>query len=92
MRELIFLTDSGTLVPGSLYLYTKPTFDLFFELWNVNGNGVEQNLDVLSDDWLLLKTWKISDEYDPSVRILQKSSWKLYQKPQSQHVSTYEVT
>lgn len=39
-----------------------PSFDLFYELWNVNGNGVEQNLDVLSENGQLLKTWKISDK------------------------------
>ena len=55
-----------------------PSFDLFYELWNVNGNGVEQNLDVLSEN-------------GPSVRIFQETSWRFYQKPQLQHVSTCEV-
>ena len=64
---------------------------LFYELWNVNGNGVEQNLDVLSENGQLLKTWKISDKNDPSVRIFQETSWRFYQKPQLQHVSTCEV-
>ncbi|EFR57261.1 MULTISPECIES: hypothetical protein [Bacteroidales] len=68
-----------------------PSFDLFYELWNVNGNGVEQNLDVLSENGQLLKTWKISDKNDPSVRIFQETSWRFYQKPQLQHVSTCEV-
>ena len=67
-----------------------PSFDLFYELWNVNGNGVEQNLDVLSENGQLLKTWKISDKNDPSVRIFQETSWRFYQKPQLQHVSTCE--
>lgn len=68
-----------------------PSFDIFYELWNVNGNGVEQNLEVLSEDGRLLKMWKISDRNDPSIRIFKETSWRIYQKPQPQYVSTLEV-
>ena len=80
------LYNTVTIPPGGAYsIYGTETrtngrdrmrFDNYF-INNVNSYGEEVYWQILSEDDVVLKTWKYSDMEMPDQRFFEESSWSL---------------
>lgn len=58
----------------------KPSFELFYRIWERTPEEHLQHIDLLSTDKKLLKRWKFADRAAAGRELFKESCWRLYTK------------